>query len=482
MTEALRPPSDALLAELRALLGPSGVVDPADGARYFEEPRGKHRGAAALIARPATTEETAEIVRRAAQERVAIVPYGGGTGLVGGQLTGAAPAPIVVSMERMRAVRSVSVEDAALTIEAGAPLAAAQDAADAAGLLLPLSYASQGTASVGGALATNAGGVQVLRYGNARDLCLGIEAVLPSGEILHDLKTLRKDNTGFPVRQLLIGSEGALGLITAATLRLFPRPKARETAMLVLPSHRAAPPLLRRLQATLGDQITALELMSRTGLDFVLEHIDGVRSPFDAPADWYALVEASGPEGLRETFEAALAEGFEAGAIVDAVIAESEAQRLELWRIREETPIANRKVGAIASHDVSLPVSRISDFIDAAGAALAEATPRVRINCFGHVGDGNLHYNAFPPAGESRADWAGRAAEITRIVHDQVHAHGGSISAEHGIGRLKTGDLVRYGDPAKLAAMRAVKRALDPLGVMNPGVILPRDAVYGDDA
>ncbi|MCI4664567.1 MAG: FAD-binding oxidoreductase [Neomegalonema sp.] len=474
MNKPLNTPSDAFLSGLRDLLGPKGVVESDDSARFLEEPRGQYHGHAALIARPADTGQVAEIVRRAAIERVGVVPYGGGTGLVGGQLLepAAGPPPIVLSLERMKNVRDVSVADAALTVEAGVTVKAAQEAAEGAGLLFPLSYGSEGTAQIGGALATNAGGVQVLRYGNTRDLVLGLEAVMPDGTVLNGLKTLRKDNTGFDIRHLLIGSEGALGVVTAATLRLFAQPKRRETAFLKLAEHRVAPTALRALQAVVGEQVTAFELMSETGLGFVMEKIEGARMPLADRSGWHALVEVSGGDGLRDALETALGEAFEQGWVVDAVLAESEAQRQELWRLREEMPIANRMIGAVCSHDVSVPISKLCDFIDAADAALAAAFPGLRVNCFGHLGDGNLHYNAFPPAGEERAAWRDRAQAISRIVHDQTHAFGGSFSAEHGVGRLKPGDLERYGDPAKVAAIRSIKAALDPLGIMNPGAVV----------
>ncbi len=480
---ALRPADPALLTRLKTALGPIGWVDPADHARYLEEPRGRWRGEAALILRPSSTEEIALAIREAAAARVPITPYGGGTGLVGGQIVTDGPRPLLVSLERMNRIRSLSLEDDVMIVEAGATLQSVREAADAAGRLFPLSYASQGTATIGGALATNAGGVQVLRYGNARDLCLGVEAVLPEGRIYSGLRGLRKDNTGYDLRHLLIGSEGTLGIITAAALKLYPRPAETATAMATLGRVEDAIALLRALQAAAGDSVTAFELMSATGLGFVFDQIDGLRDPFPpeprsdagggaARAPWTALIELSGL-GARDRLEHTLGRALETGGAIDAVVAASEAQRAALWRIREDMPLANRAVGAIASHDVSLPISKIPAFVEAARAAIAELDAGVRINCFGHLGDGNLHYNQFPAPGRARADYAALAPRLTRLTHDLVDAFGGSISAEHGIGRLKTADLARYGDPTKLAAMRAIKTALDPSGVMNPGAVLP---------
>jgi FAD/FMN-containing dehydrogenase len=313
--------------------------------------------------------------------------------------------------------------------------------------------------------------VAVLRYGNARDLTLGVEAVLPDGSVLRGPSTLRKDNAGYDLRHLLIGSEGTLGVITAAALRLFPRPRDVATAFCAVPDPATAGALLGALRDRLGDTVAAFELLSATGMDFLASHVPEAPRP-PVAGRWFALVEVSGAEGAQAGLEAALADAFEAGLATDAALAASGAQRAAFWRIRELTPEGNRRVGALASHDVSLPLARIARFIAEGEATVAAIHPGLRVNCFGHLGDGNLHYNVFPPAGVAKADVASLRGPIMRAVHDLVHAHGGSVAAEHGIGRLKTDDLERYGDPAKLSAMRAIKAALDPAGIMNPGAVL----------
>jgi FAD/FMN-containing dehydrogenase len=383
------------------------------------------------------------------------------------------PAPVILSLERMARVRNIWPEENALEVEAGATLAAVQEAAAGVGRLFPLSLASEGTARIGGVLATNAGGIGVLRYGNARDLCLGIEAVMADGSVMGGLKRLRKDNTGYDLRNLLIGAEGTLGIITAATLRMVPRPAVNVTAMLVVDSPAAALRLLTLCQTRVPGMVSAFELIARRGFEFLAEKMPEVACPFAVVPDWCVLLEL----GLPSVFEAEevmaglYAEADEAGLVQDGVIAASEAQRQALWRIRETIPEANRLVGAVSSHDISLPLSAVPGFITAADAALA-AMGAFRVNCFGHLGDGNLHYNVFPAPGRTRRDHEAERDAIKACVHDLVHGMGGSVSAEHGVGRLKVGDLEKYGDPGKLAAMRAVKAALDPLGILNPGAVL----------
>ena len=439
--------------------------------RYLEEPRGCYAGAGGVLALPRTAEDVALLVRACAAARVGIVPYGGGTGLVGGQVKAEGPVPLILSLERMRAIRAIYPDEHLLIAEAGCTLAEVQGAAEAAGLLFPLSLASEGTARIGGNLATNAGGVNVLRYGNARDLCLGLEAVLADGSIWHGLKRLRKDNTGYDLRNLLIGSEGTLGILTAATLRLLPRPGATGAALLAVPGPAAALVLLALAQARGG--VSAFELIHRQGLDFLAETMPQVRQPFANPPDWLVLIDLGLPEGqsparqLEELYVKAEA----AGLVLDGLIAQSEAQRAEFWTLRDTIPLANRKIGAISSHDISLPLSTIAGFIPAANAAIARIGP-FRINCFGHLGDGNLHYNVFPAKGQGNTDHEAERRVIKTCVHDMVDALGGSVSAEHGIGRLKVADLAQYGDPVRLAAMRAIKAALDPLGILNPGAVL----------
>jgi FAD/FMN-containing dehydrogenase len=385
------------------------------------------------------------------------------------------PPPLILSLERLTALRGCWPDEGLMIVEAGMTLAEVQAAAAAAGRLFPLSLASEGTARIGGTLATNAGGTAVLRYGNARDLCLGVEAVLADGTVFHGLKRLRKDNTGYDLTDLLIGSEGTLGIITAAPLRLYPPPAAMATAMLVVPGPAAALRLLSLAQGATGGLVSSFELIHGQGLVFLDETMPELRQPFRDRPDWSVLMEVGLPPGLDpETILTTIYAAAEAdGLVSDAVLAAGAAQRQALWTLREMIPEANRRIGAIASHDISLPLCEIAAFLPRAGAAIA-ALGRFRINCFGHLGDGNLHYNVFPPKGETREAHLARAGEISLAVHDLVAEHGGSFSAEHGIGRLKVAELERYGDPAKLAAMRAIKHALDPRGILNPGAVLRR--------
>jgi FAD/FMN-containing dehydrogenase len=460
-----------LSQRLSALLPAAALREPTPA--YLEEPRGRWQGRAAAVVAPATTAEVADILRFCAETGTPVIPYGGGTGLVGGQLTETGPAPLILSLERMRAIRAFDAEAGTMTVEAGAILSDIHAAAEAEDWIFPLTLASQGSARLGGLLATNAGGVNVIRYGNARDLVLGIEAVLADGTVVNALSPLRKNNTGYDIRHLLIGSEGTLGVITAASLRLFPKPAATGAAMMVVPSPEAALALLRMAQARIGAAISAFELMSREGFDFLAEVGPETRQPFADPPDWAVLIDlgmgAGGdPAGALEDL---FAEAFEAGLVTDGVIAQSEAQRAEFWALRENIPAANRRIGAVSSHAISVPVAAIPGFIAEAPGRIG-AIAEFRLNCFGHMGDGNLHYNVFPMPGKSRADHENQRDAIKRAVHDLVMELGGSVSAEHGVGRLKVDDLERYGDPGKLAAMRAIKAALDPKGILNPGAVL----------
>jgi len=465
----LNPADPAFVDRLR-LAVPDDVLCPAPDA-YLQEPRGRWTGQAGVLARPRTVDQVAAVVRACAAARVGVVPWGGGTGLVGGQVMSGPPVPVLLSLERMTAVRGIWPDENVLCVEAGGVLADVQAAAAAVDRLFPLWLASEGSARIGGVLATNAGGINVLRYGNARDLCLGIEAILPDGTVLSGLKRLRKDNAGYDLRHLLIGAEGTLGVITAASLRLVPVPGHLVTAWLSVPGPDAALHLLALAEAQLPGMISAFEVIARQGLDFLAEVMPEVPVPLVAP--WQVLVELGLPAGMDpEVAMAGLyAAGAAAGWVTDGVIAMSVAQRVGLWRVREAIPEANRRIGAVSSHDISVPLGAVAEFIARAGAALS-ALGDWRINCFGHLGDGNLHYNVFPQRGRSRADHDGQREAIKRCVHDLVHGLGGSVSAEHGIGRLKVGDLERYGDPGKLAAMRAIKAALDPAGIMNPGAVL----------
>ncbi|EEE39003.1 D-lactate dehydrogenase (cytochrome) 2 [Rhodobacteraceae bacterium KLH11] len=466
-------PADERFAEtIRAELG-HDVLRPVT-ERYLEEPRQRFVGQAGLLALPRNVGEVSALIRLAGDAAVPVVPYGGGTGLVGGQVLPHGPAPLIISLERMAAIRAVYPTENILLAEAGAILADVQMAAEGADRLFPLSLAAQGSCRIGGNLATNAGGVNVLRYGNARDLCLGLEVVLPNGDIWHGLSRLRKDNTGYDLRNLLIGSEGTLGIITAAALKLFPRPQGVGTAMFQVASPEAAIDLLSVSRDQVGEAVSTFELIHQQGLQFLREVLPDIRQPFPTPPQWSVLIELglSAGQNPSEMLEAIYVAAEERGLVSDAVIAQSEAQRAELWAVREQIPEANRLIGSVSSHDISIPISRIPEFIRRGAEVVAGLGP-FRVNCFGHLGDGNLHYNAFPPPGHKKAEFAAQSGAVKRAVHDLVHAFGGSVSAEHGVGRIKTEDLQRYGDPARLQAMRAIKTALDPKGIMNPGVILP---------
>jgi FAD/FMN-containing dehydrogenase len=462
----------AALDRIRAAL-PDDMLRPLTPG-YLEEPRGLYQGRGGALALPRSVEEVSALLRAAQAERIGIVPYGGGTGLVGGQVKGSGPIPVILSLERMAAVRAVHPEENVLIAEAGVILADVQQAARAAGRLFPLSLASEGSARIGGNLATNAGGVNVLRYGNTRDLCLGIEAVMADGSVLNGLTRLRKDNTGYDIRNLLIGSEGTLGIITAAALKLAPIPARRGVAFLAVRDPEAALELLTLARGRVGEGISAFELIHRCGFDFLAEKLPDIRLPWSDPPDWSVLIELglsaeSDPQtALGDIFEAAM----EAGLVSDGLVAQSEAQADGFWNVREHLPEGNRRIGSISSHDVSLPLGAVAEFIARAPERIAPLGT-FRINCFGHFGDGNLHYNVFPPPGHDRSEYGNVRGEIQRRVHDLVHEVGGSISAEHGIGRAKTEDLQRYGDPVKLALMRAIKQALDPVGILNPGAVLP---------
>lgn len=466
-----QPATPEFLASLEAALPPGTLRARRDGE--LEDPRGRYHGQAAVIACPATVEEVSTIVRACYEASVGIVPLGGGTGLVLGQIAHDGPAPVILSLEKMTKIRGVYPQENVIVAEAGAILADIQSAASEAGRLFPLSLGAEGTCRIGGNLSTNAGGLNVLRYGNARELCLGIEAVLPDGQIFHGLKRLRKDNTGYDIRNLMIGAEGTLGVITAASLRLFPQPEHNAAAILIVPSPAAALELLNMAQGIAGEGISAFELISGMGLDFLSETVPDIRQPFADHPKWCVLIDlgvsgASDPEAMLATlFE----RGFEAGLVSDGVIAQSEAQRQDFWTLRETIPEGNKRIGSISSHDISIPLSRIAEFIPEGIARLSELGD-VRVNAFGHLGDGNLHYNVFPAKGRDRSEYENIRLEVKRVVHDLVAEYDGSFSAEHGVGRLKAEDLELYGDPGKLSAMRAIKAALDPKGIMNPGAVL----------
>ena len=461
---------------MKAAVGPAGWTDdPARLAPHLVDWRGRKHGAASLMISPASTGELAAVVRAAAAGRVGLVPQGGNTSLCGGSVPEPEGGAVLVSLTRLRRIRLVDARDHSLVAEAGVTLAEIHAAAEAADRMFPLSLGAKGSATVGGLVSTNAGGVQVLRYGTMRALTLGIEAVLPDGSVLDQLAALRKDNTGYDIKQLLIGAEGTLGFVTAAALKLVPRPLSVATAFVGLASPEQALALLARLRAVTGDAIDSFELMPRDGLDLVFAHIPDTRDPLAGAHAWYVLVEATSARAgdpLSEGLEQAIGAAIEAGEVADAVIAASETQRAALWKLRETLPEAERVDGASVKHDVSVPVARMPAFIAEATPAVERGWPGARVLAFGHLGDGNVHFNARPPQGESYEAFRNHGPAITRLVNDITVAHGGSISAEHGIGTLKREEMARLGDPAKLAAMRAVKAALDPLGIMNPGKLL----------
>ena len=450
----------------------SDLISLAD-ANYLEEPRGRYKSNPMPVIKPRTTKQVSEIIYFCNQNNIGVIPYAGGTGLVGGQTIKSDKDIILLSVERMQSIRDILPEENIIIVEAGAILENVRQAANDIDRLFPLALASQGSCRIGGNLATNAGGVQVLRYGNTRDLCLGIEAVLPDGSILNGLKRLRKDNTGYDIRNLLIGSEGTLGIITAACLKLFPKPKETITGLLEISSPEIAIKTLADLQAKLDSSITAFELIHKQSYNFLSEVCPDVKIPFNKHPEWSILIELSG--GMGSNLESRLFEGIEEllikGLINDALIAQSEKQANEFWNLRENIPEANRRIGSISNHDISLPISLIPKFIDEMPDAMVHLGD-LRINCFGHLGDGNLHYNIFPPNGKNKNDYQHLREEIKTIIHDKINEFGGSVSAEHGIGRLKIDDLEKYGDPIKLMAMRSIKNAIDPKGIMNPGAVL----------
>ncbi|MGF9758467.1 FAD-binding oxidoreductase [Microvirga sp. 0TCS3.31] len=462
---------------LSARLGSQHVIrDPAAMEGYLVEERKLYRGTAMAVVRPGSTEEVAFVVRECAKAGVAIVPQGGNTGLVGG---GVPHQGIVLSLARLDRMREIDPFNATITVEAGCILKAVQDEAEKADCLFPLSLASEGSCRIGGNIATNAGGVNVLRYGNTRDLVLGLEVVLADGRIWNGLKGLRKDNMGYDLRNLFIGSEGTLGVITAAVLRLFPRPKSRTVAFVGCASPHAALDLFDCLRRRTGDQLAAFEYMPRFALEIVLRHAAGAVPPLSGEHEAYALIELSSPDpeiGLRTRAEAVLGDALKAGIVEDAVIAASEAQGDALWHLRESLSHVQRLEGGSIKHDVAVPVSRVADFIVTATRACEEALPGVRVCAFGHFGDGNIHFNLSQPVAMEKAAFLDQWERFNRIVHDIVHGMNGSISAEHGVGLIKRDELVLYKDPVALDLMRTLKRTLDPQNILNPGKVLALDA------
>ncbi len=476
MSRSAAPVSSATIAALKAILGPGGWLEEAGDRAPFEvDFRKICCGTTPLVALPESTARVAELLGFCARERIPVVPQGGNTSYCGGATPRPAGNEIVLSLRRMRKIRVLDALNDSLTAEAGCVLADLQAAAESVNRLLPMSLGSEGSATLGGIVSTNAGGTAVLRYGMMRSLVLGLEVVLPDGRVLQQLSALRKDNTGYDLKQLFIGAEGTLGVVTAASLKLFPRPAAEATALVALASPAAALALLARLREALGDAVTSFELMPRIALDFVCRHVPGARDPFEATHAWYALAEASlaaGDAGFAGRFEAALAGAIEDGAAEDAVVAADSTQREALWKLRETIPEAQGREGASLKHDISIEPAKLPAFVEEGRALLERLAPGARLVAYGHLGDGNLHYNLSEPAGGDGGRLAAQAETVRRAVHDLVARHGGSISAEHGIGQLKVGELERYEDPAALDLMRRIKRAIDPHGIMNPGKVL----------
>jgi D-lactate dehydrogenase (cytochrome) len=468
-------PSPDLLARFAAIVGGKyAITDPAQQEAYLVEGRGLYHGRTPMVLRPGSTAEVAAILALANENGTAIVPQGGNTGLVGGQVPHETGAEIVLSLTRLNRIREVDASSNAMTVEAGVILAQAQAAAEAAGRLFPLSLGAEGSCTIGGNLATNAGGTGALRYGVARDLALGLEVVLADGRVWNGLNKLKKDNTGYDLKNLFIGSEGTLGVITAATLKLFPLPRAVETAMAGVPSPAAALALLELARERAGDTITGFEFMPRIGLDFLLEYLPGTRDPLAAPHRWYVLIELSSQaaEGLPAAMQELLATGAQRGLVEDAAIAANLEQANTFWHLREALADVQKHAGGSIKHDVSVPVAAVPDFIAQASAAAEALIPGSRPVPFGHLGDGNVHFNVTQPVCAGKAAFLARWEEMNAVVHAIVTKLGGSISAEHGIGRLKRELLPGVKDPVALDLMRALKRTLDPKGILNPGKVL----------
>ncbi|MBX3667745.1 MAG: FAD-binding oxidoreductase [Rhodocyclaceae bacterium] len=469
-------PNDALIERLRTVLGPAQVLsDHAEMAPYLTDWRGRYHGAARCVVRPGTTAEVAAAVHTCTQAGVAVVAQGGNTGLCGGATPNASGTEVVIQLSRMNRMLGIDSANNTISVEAGCTLAAVQEYAASAGRLFPLSLASEGSCQIGGNLSTNAGGVHVLRYGNMRDLTLGLEVVLADGQVWNGLRGLRKDNTGYDLKHLFIGAEGTLGIITAATLKLFPLLRSHALAWVALADPAAALALAERLRNGAGERLHALELIGRPALDLVLQHIPHTRDPFPARHAWYLLVELadSNPAAPLDAELSSLLEGaFAAAEIQDAALAQDSAQRSALWKLRESISEAQRIEGFSIKHDIAVPVSAIAEFIQTADAAIAQSFPQARVVAFGHLGDGNLHYNLSAASASENDAMLARAVEIMRLVHDLVVHLGGSLSAEHGIGQLKRHELVHYKSPLELELMLRVKRALDPQALMNPGKVL----------
>ncbi len=472
-----KKPSDEVLAQLAATVGPGNAITGHDEmATYLCEGRDRYFGNAAMVLRPGSTQEVSGILEIASRTGTAVVPQGGNTGLVGGQIPFESGHEIVLSLSRLNRIRSIDPLDNTITVEAGCVLASVQAAADRVDRLYPLSLGSEGSCQIGGNLSSNAGGTAVLAYGNARNLALGLEVVLADGRIWNGLRSLRKDNTGYNLTNLFIGAEGTLGVITAAVLKLFPKPRDVATAFIAVAGPEASVELLSHANAISGGRVTGFEIMPRIGLEFVLRHLPGARDPLSGEHGWYVLMELSGGEQegvLRDPCERILEAGFEAGLIEDATIAESGAQAEALWSLRTGMSEVQKKEGGSIKHDVSVPVSKMPAFIREASEAIVKHIPDARPVAFGHIGDGNVHFNVSQPIGGDKAAFLSQWEAVNHIVHEIVLAYDGSISAEHGIGRMKRDLMPAIKDPVELDLMRQLKSTLDPGGILNPGKVLP---------
>ncbi len=470
----------ALLEALRSTVGHAHVLtDAAQMSPYLTDWRGRYKGEALCVIRPATTDELASVVKHCAAAGVALVPQGGNTGLVGGGIplpdTQISKQQVLISLTRMSHIRAIDLENDTITVDAGCVLQQVQEAAAREGRLFPLSLASEGSATIGGNLSTNAGGVQVLRYGTMRDLTLGLEVVLADGQIWNGLRGLRKDNTGYDLKHLFIGAEGTLGIITGAVLKLYPQPLDRVTAWIAVASPQAAVDLLGCLRQTCGERVTAFEIINRAALELVLRHIPDTRAPFQRVDEWQVLLEltdVSVSGQIADALSEILAAEIESQRVQEVILARNVSEASSLWKLRESISEAQKIEGLSIKHDVSLPISKIASFIEQAGQKLKNTYPSLRIVCFGHIGDGNLHYNPSQPGSEDNARFMAATPAVNRCVHDLVHACGGSISAEHGLGQLKREEITRYKDALEIQLMQSLKRALDPQGLMNPDKVI----------
>ncbi|MDE1994665.1 MAG: FAD-binding oxidoreductase [Rhizobiaceae bacterium] len=469
-------PSPALLERFAAIVGETHVLrEAADMAPHLVENRGLYHGASPMLLKPGSVEEVSAILKLASETGTAIVPQTGNTGLVGGQTPREGQSDIIVSLERMNRVRDIDPVGNTMVVDGGCILADVHKAAAEHGRMFPLSLGSEGSCRIAGNLSTNAGGTAVLAYGNMRQLCLGLEVVLPTGEIWNGLRRLKKDNTGYDLRDLFIGAEGTLGIITGAVLKLFPQPLGHQVAFAGIRSTDDALTLFKNASSLCGTALTGFELMPRIGVEFTVRNIPGVRDPLEAAHSWYVLIDIStsdSAETAERMMTTLLEQGYEAGLIEDATIASSEAQQKALWHMRESMSDAQKPEGGSIKHDVSVPVAQIPQFMAQAEKAVMDAMPGARICAFGHMGDGNIHYNISQPIGADKAEFIGRWREINKIVHGLVLQHGGSISAEHGIGQLKRDELAEIRSDIEMDLMRRIKTAFDPAGIMNPGKVL----------